>query len=762
MVDGSGGDEVRRGGLKGGLVGAGLLMLAGCADRPAPDLRLLPRPASVVPLDGSVALRAGGAVSVPPGDAGARAAAEWLAELAKRTGAPALTVVEGGRGVVRFARVPSLPREGYRLEAARRSVLIEATDDAGLLHGATTLWQLIDGGARVPAVRITDAPRFGWRGLMLDSARHFQSPAFIKSLIDAMAAHKLNVLHWHLVDDQGWRIEIAKHPRLTQVGAFRRPATAPGAPPLPAVGGFYTQGDVRDVVAHAARRGITIVPEIEMPGHALSAIRAYPRLGTGAPVPPGVGSHWGVFPWLYGTDDATFGFLEDVLTEVMALFPGPYVHVGGDEAVKEQWRASPSVQARMRALGLKDEAALQSWFISRIGRFLAASGRKLVGWDEILDGGIPPGATVMSWRGVDGALAAASAGHDAVLSPAPTLYLNHLQGAGASEGPGRAGPVTLGQVYAFDPVPAELPPERRRHILGVQGNLWTEHVRTEARAAHLMFPRASAIAEIGWSPEGPRDLPGFARRLAPQIDRLAKLGIAAAPTAFAPVATGRFDPAAGRVAVALSAEAGLPIRYTLDGTAPGPRSPSYVAPLSLALPARLRAASFDGARALPGGLDRRYDAATVRRKDDRELRPCANKIPLALEDDWPAAGPRASFLLDILQPCWIYDAAPLDGIDAIAIDVGQLPFNFQVGTDRDAVRFRPPATPAGEFEVRVGGCEGERIAVLPLAPAVANPGVTRLTASVTPRTGAADLCVTYTARGPDPLWAVAAVQLVAR
>lgn len=747
----------------GRLIGLAALLglgLGGCATGPAPDLRLLPRPASVVAAPGRLSLGPGSTVAVPPGDAGALAAARWLAELTRRTQGLELSVVEGDRGTVRFARVGGRPAEGYALAVDRRGAGVTAGDDAGLLHGATTLWQLIDERGRVPAVAIADAPRFRWRGLMLDSARHFQSPAFVKSLIDAMAAHKLNVLHWHLVDDQGWRIEIRKYPRLTEVGAFRRPATAPGAPPLPETGGFYTQADIRDVVAHAARRGITVVPEIEMPGHALSAIRAYPRLGTGAPVPAGVESHWGVFPWLYNVDDETFGFLEGVLTEVMALFPGRYIHVGGDEAVKDQWRASPAVQARMRALGLKDEAALQSWFIARIGRFLAANGRRLVGWDEILDGGIPPGATVMSWRGVEGALAAAKAGHDAVLSPAPTLYLNHLQGAGAAEGPGRGGPVTLGQVYAFEPVPAELPPERRRHILGLQGNLWTEHVRTEALAAYMAFPRASAVAEIGWSAQGPRDLPDFARRLAPQLERLARLGVVAAPTAFAPLPADRFDPAANRVAVTLTTEAALPIRYTLDGTAPGPRSPVYRGPLRLALPTRLRAASFDGARALPGALDRLYDAAGVRRRSDRELEGCANKVPLALADDAPARGPRASFLIDILQPCWIYKDAPMTGVRAIAIDVGQLPFNFQVGRDRDAIRFRPPATPAGEFEVRSGGCEGERIAVLPLAPAARNPGVTRLLAPIAPRTGTADLCVTYTARGPDPLWAVAAIQLV--
>lgn len=665
-----------------GLVTA--LLLAACGAKPA-ALRLLPQPASVQPHSGSFELQQDAAIGVPPGDPGSRTAAEWLASLVQRTHGRTLPIVERP-SMVTFARVADERPEGYRLRVTRAGANASARGDAGLLHAATTFWQMLDADGRAPAATIADAPRFRWRGLMLDSARHFQTVGFIKALIDAMAANKLNVLHWHLVDDQGWRIEIKKYPRLTEVGAFRRPATAPGAPPLPMVGGFYTQAEIREVVAHATSRGVMIVPEIEMPGHALSAIRAYPRLGTGTPVPPGVESHWGVLPWLYNVEEETFGFLEDVLAEVMALFPGAYIHVGGDEAVKDQWRASPRVQARMKALGIADESKLQSWFMARIGRFLQANGRKLIGWDEILDGGAPSGATIMSWRGIDGAVAAARAGHDAVLSPAPTLYLDHLQSGAPGEGPGRGNPQTLEMVYAFDPMPAALAPDQRRHILGLQGNMWTEHIRGDARAAYMAFPRASAIAEIGWS-ERRGDYSEFVRRLSSQSERLAKLGVV------------------GRT-VATEAEAAAPNRRT-----------------------------------------------------DRELKLCANKVPLALEDDAPATGQRASFLIDILEPCWIFAAAPLEGVREIAIEVGQVPFNFQVGQDRDSVRFRPPATPAGEFEVRLG-CAGERIAVLPLAPAASNPAVTRLTAPVASRPGTHDLCLTYTAREVDPLWAIASVELL--
>jgi hexosaminidase len=750
--------------MKSSLILIAALALAGCATS-APrsaSPQLLPQPRSMTVAAGEFRVDARTVVAVPPGDAGARQAAERLVDLLRRTRGVAPGISETG-GDIRLVREAGQPHEGYKLDVKPSGAVITASDDAGLLYGAITFWQLATSGADalIPAVSIADSPRFRWRGLMLDSTRHFQSPDFVKTLIDAMAAHKLNTLHWHLTDDQGWRIEIKRYPRLTGVSGWRVPASAPGAPALPRTGGFYTQDEIRDIVAYAAARGITIVPEIEMPGHALSAIRAYPELGTGAPIPPGTESDWGVFPWLYNIDDGTFTFLENVLTEVMALFPSPYIHVGGDEAVKDQWKASPAIQARMKALGVADENALQSWFIRRIERFLSGHGRKLIGWDEILEGGIAPNATVMSWRGIDGAVEAARSGHDAVLAPSPTLYLNHNQGTGPNEGPGRAAPITLAEVYAFDPMPHALTAEQQRHIIGVQANLWTEYVRSEALAAYMMFPRASAVAELGWSDPATRDFTGFAGRLAPQIDRLRALGIDAAPSAYVPEASERFDPATGRVTVTLANQVGSPIRYTLDGNAPDARSPLYAEPLALTLPTRLRAAGYRDDR-LPGEFDRRYDAMSVRRRDDTQLKLCTTAIGLALEDDAPATGPRASFLIDIMNPCWIYEAAPLDGVTAIAIDVGQLPFNFQIGRDVDKIRFRAPATAAGEFEVRINGCEGERIAVLPLAPAMANPAITRLSAPIAPRAGMHDLCFTYTARGPEPLWAIDAVQLMTR
>lgn len=734
------------------------MLLSGSAVAAPP--RLVPAPQELSERQGSFALTSATPITVASGDKGAAKAADFLAGLLGRNDrAEAKTAT----AAIRFVRKRGFENEAYAIDADSNGIIISASTDAGLLYGAVTVWQLATGehANHIPAVAIRDAPKFRWRGLMLDSARHFQSPEFVKRLIDWMAVNKLNVLHWHLVDDQGWRLEIKKYPRLTEVSAWRTPATAPGAPPLSKVGGYYTQDQVRDIIAYAAARHITIVPEIEMPGHALSAIRAYPQLGTGVPIPPGTESDWGVFPWLYNVDDGTFGFLEDVLTEVMALFPSRYIHIGGDEAVKDQWKGSPAIQARMKALGIADEHALQSWFVSRIGKFLAARGRRLIGWDEILEGGIPADATITSWRGVDGAIAAAKAGHDAVLSPAPILYFDNRQGFGELEPPGRGNFVSLAGIYAFDPMPPGLTAEQQRHILGLQANLWTEHVRAEDRAAWMMFPRAIAVAEIGWSNPAKRDFPAFVDRLVPQLERMRVLGLNPAASAFAVNAKIDFMPPTRQAVVALASQSGLPIRYTLDGSDPTSDSPVYSAPLTLVFPTRLRAAAFHGDQGLAGALDQLVDGRGDRRRSDEQLKTCTEKVRLALEDDHPAEGPRAVFVTDIFNPCWIYEKAPVGGAKQIAIEVGQIPFNFQVGKDIESIRFRPPATPDGEFEVRAGSCEGERIAVLPLAPARANPGVTRLAATLAPRSGNEDLCITYTARGVEPMWAIDSVELVA-
>ncbi|MBL8651767.1 MAG: family 20 glycosylhydrolase [Sphingopyxis sp.] len=713
---------------------------------------LFPTPQRVEPHKGQLDLARGIRLAPPAGDEGAAKAAGllrgWGGDLFGRTDtAPPL----------RFRRVTGMAREAYRLDIGPHGAEVQASDDAGLLYGGISFWQLAtaSGGGTIPAQSIADGPALGWRGAMLDSARHYQSPRYIRAFIDWMAAHKMNRLHWHLVDDQAWRIEIKAFPRLTEVGGVRQPATAPGAPPLPDYRGTYSQDELRAIVAYAADRGIEIVPEIDVPGHALAAIRAYPEWGMGVPVPPGTEAGWGVFPWLYNSDEATLAALETILGEVMAIFPGRYIHIGGDEAVKDQWRASDATQARIRALGLKDETALQGWFMSRLARYLEAHGRAAIGWDEILDGEVPPSVTIMSWRGIGGAIEAAKRGHDTILSPAPALYLDHVQAMHPGDPPGRGGVISLASVLAFEPQPAELSPAESRHILGLQANIWTEHIRTEARTSFMAWPRLSAVAEVGWRGHGSSDYPAFLRRLMPQLERLRPLGLEPSAGAWTPAIA--VEPGAdGRgAAVALSVQGDLPIRYQIDGAAPKP----YVGPFVASDGAEITAWALLDGRPLGTGAARRIRADALQKRESRALETCAKKVDLLLEDDFPAEGPRASFLIDILAPCWIYRGAMLDKVDRIDLAVGQIPFNFQVGKDRDTIRFRAPKTPEGEFEVRLDDCDGPVVAMLPIAPAAAHPGVTRLTGMLASTQGRHDLCVTYTAAGPDPLWAIDSIQL---
>ena len=738
-----------------------------------------PAPASMVETGAGFTVDGEVAVYVPAGDAEARRAAVFLTDALARARGLRLAVHEGapepGRKAIVLRRDGPAGDEAYRLETGPGGATISAAKGAGLFYGAVTVWQLLtqdgdQGPAVVPGLRVEDAPRFSWRGVMLDSARHYQSPALIRSLIDAMAAEKFNVLQWHLTDDQGWRIEIKKYPRLTEVGAWRVPAGAAhgdidpktGKPRM--VGGFYTQDEVREVVAYAAARNITVVPEIGMPGHTQAALAAYPRLGAG-PAPAGPGADWGVMPYLYNVDDGTFGFLEDVLTEVMALFPSRYVHVGGDEALKTRWKTDPAVQARMRALGIKDENAMQSWFIQRMEHFLEAHGRRLIGWDEILDGGVAANATVMSWRGIDGAVAAAKAGHDAILSPSPTLYLNYRQVPPEVEALGRGDVVSLQSLYRFNPAPAALGPEERKHVIGVQTNLWTEYVPDAAVAQRMLFPRLAAVAEVAWTPAERMDWSDFGRRLPVELGRYRTLGLSYDQAALQPYAEGR-EVAPDRVRVTLTTPVGLgEIRYTLDGRAPTATSPLYAGPVETALPATVRAAAFVDGRALAPDRERRFDRVSLRRRSSHELKLCSDKVAISLPDDAARDGghgraDRASFQADILNPCWIYEGADLSGVREIEVGVGQIPYNFQVGDDLKSLndRLRRPRTPEGELEVRQDGCDGEPIAVLPLKPAAASAGVTRLSARISPRgDGAHSLCFTFAQRpvspeGDQPLW----------
>ncbi|MGH8137279.1 MAG: family 20 glycosylhydrolase [Steroidobacteraceae bacterium] len=748
----------------------------------APDttVDVVPQPAYVQPQPGVFEIRAGTRLSAY-GDVRAARIARYFADLLRRTRGMALEVAarQGAAGsarsiVFRIDGHSAANPEAYTLNILPDHIELSAGDQRGLLYAAVTLWQLCTSDLShvdlitVPAMRIADEPRFAWRGLMLDSARHYQPPRFILRLLDWMALHKLNRLQWHLTDDQGWRLQIRKYPRLATTGGWRVPAGAgpasdidprTGRPRL--YGGFYSQQTVRRIVAHAAQRNVTIVPEIDMPGHATAAIVAYPWLATSQPAPRTIPSDWGVYPNLYNVEESTFAFLQNVLAEVIELFPGTYVDIGGDEAVKDQWKASPRVQARMRELGIADEQHLQSYFIGHMEKFLNARGRRLVGWDEILEGGIAPGATVMSWRGIAGTLAAAAAGHDSVSSPSPTLYFDYRQGNPPAEPPGRGRVVPLEEVYRFNPVPAALPEDQRFHVLGLQGNIWTEHIRTTERVEYMTFPRAAAVAEVGWSPAQKLRWEGFLARLPAQMSRYRALDLHASDDVFAIAVEPRLERARERVEVRLSNQAHSgQIHYTLDGTEPTVTSPQYGGPLDLPLRGEIRASAFAGAHALASPAARSLELASLQRRSSHELKSCTSNLVLSLEDDAPVAGKRAIYLVDIMNPCWVYEAADLTHVTAITAAVGQVPFNFQLGADVHSIKLREPRSAYGELEVRIDGCEGEPVAILPLAPAVANSAVTQLpAASIAHRDGSHDLCFRFTQHSLDPLWVLDWVQL---
>ena len=747
-----------------------LVFCAGALAEPAVvDVNPTPLSVEATPSARPVVIGDGTEVLVPPDDPAALAAARTLTGLALKTRGLRLRVVVGRHATAPGTSIELLRQpddaegaEGYRLVvAANGRVTISATTRAGLFYGAASLWQLMTPDARhgpvtAPAVTILDRPRFPWRGLLLDSARHYQSPAFVEQLIDWMALHKLNVLQWHLTDDQGWRLQILKYPKLTEVGAWRE------TPGDGRYGGFYTQADVRRIVAYAAARNVTIVPEIEMPGHTLAAILAYPELASQPGAAASLRGDWGVFPYLYAPSERTFGFLQDVLTEVMALFPGLYIDIGGDEAVKDQWRASPAIQAQIKALGLANEDALQGWFNGRIAGFLAAHGRRMIGWDDILaGGGLPADAAVESWH-LDGALTAARQGHDAVIATDPILYFDHRQSDLPEEPPGRGIVVSLADVYGYEPAPATLTPDERDHFMGVQANLWTEHIRTEARLQKMAFPRAAAVAELGWTEPERKNWPAFVQRLPAELARYRPLGLEADTSALEVKADQQVDPATGALRVSLSTQAGLgQIRFTTGGSAPSATSAIYQAPLTIAATTRLRAAAFEDGRALAAPIDQLIGPTGPDRRTSQELTLCTNKLALNLESPTETDGARPVYLIDIMNPCWIYPQAELSGIGALTVSVAPLPFNFQLGADVTKIVLRPPTTDQGELEVRLDGCAGPLLASAPLERASLTSGPSALAIAIPPVAGRHVLCLSFTAKRLEPMWAVGWVQLKA-
>jgi hexosaminidase len=593
------------------------LIVAASGSLPAGEktgaLSLVPVPVSVEIRSGSFHIDARTSIAVDAGSPALKDIGRFLASrLRTSTGYPlpldsAAALKPGGdmpSGAIVLAldtRGAAGKGEAYELTVASSGIRILAGSPAGAFCALQTLFQLLPKefeydapvyGVKwdVPCVTIRDAPRFSWRGMHLDVGRHFFGKKFVEEYIDLISRYKFNVFHWHLTEDQGWRIEIKKYPKLTSIGSWRKETLGDGQPH----GGYYTQDEIREVVAYARERFVTIVPEIEMPGHSTAAIASYPELScTGGPFE--VQTKWRVFEDVYcAGNEQTFEFLQDVLTEVMDLFPGPYIHIGGDECPKTRWKYCPRCQARMKAEGLATEHELQSYFVRRIEKFLNAHGKRLVGWDEILEGGLAPNATVMSWRGIDGGIAAASSGHDVVMTPTSNCYFDYFQGlTGEPEPTGSYLP--LERVYEYEPVPTALTPDQARHILGAQGNVWTENIPDGRKAQYMAFPRACAMSEVVWSPAGKKDFRDFSARMAGQYDRLVARGINVRippPAGF----EGTFVLAHDTSVTIVNQVAGSVVRYTTDGTVPTVRSSPVTGPVSVRTETTLRARTF-----LPSG-----------------------------------------------------------------------------------------------------------------------------------------------------------------
>ncbi len=507
----------------------------------------------------------------------------------------------------------SLGDEGYLLYVKNKKIELSARTPAGLYRGLQTLYQLMPVAIfgneevenvewKIPRVNIYDKPRYAWRGMHLDVSRHFFPKEFILRYIDLIAMHKMNVFHWHLTDDNGWRIQIDKYPKLTEIAAWRvdrehqpwNEVTPPEPGENATYGGFYTKDDVREVVQYAAERHITIVPEIEMPGHSSEVLAAYPELScTGGTFYVQPGSYWPNVDILCAGNEKTFEFIEGVLDEVIELFPGQYLHIGGDEATKTRWENCPKCQKRIKNESLKNEHELQSYFIKRVEKYLISKGKRLIGWDEILEGGLAPEATVMSWRGFEGGIEAARQGHDVVMSPGSHCYFDHYQANPDFEPKAIGGFTTLKKVYSFDPTPQELTEAEAKHILGGQANLWTEFVKTPEHAEYMAVPRMSALAEVLWSPKTSLNWEDFYSRLQTQLDRFDVMGVNYSEGSFAVNFITEFDEANQQFVVSFETEhPNSDIRYTLDGTEPSANSAKYEKPVIIGQSTTIKAGIF--------------------------------------------------------------------------------------------------------------------------------------------------------------------------
>lgn len=558
----------------------------------AQRINVIPQPEKVTEQSGEFTLNADTRLSVS--DASLMPVAKVLYAKLRQVTAFDNQIVGAKRdaNVVEFRKQKSLPSEAYTLSVTAHKIVISSSTPNGAFYGVQTLYQLLPrdifGTSKssvrwtVPCCTIEDAPRFSYRGMHLDVCSHFFGPEYIKRYLDLMAMHKLNVFHWHLTEDQGWRIEIKKYPLLTEKGSVRsetvigswKSKVYDGKP----YGGFYTQEQIKDIVKYAADRYITVIPEIEMPGHSLAAISCYPSLSCGLEKEYKVATRWGVFPQVYCPKDETFTFLENVLSEVFTLFPSRLIHIGGDECPKSSWKRCPHCQQMIKDLGLKDEFQLQSYFIQRIEKFVNSKGRQIIGWDEILQGGLAPNATVMSWLGEAGGIKAARQHHNVVMCPYQKYYLDYYQADPRTEKLAQPDWVPLKMVYDYNPVPDSLTRDEQKYILGVQGCVWTEYLPTPERVEYMAYPRMLAICESGWSSADRKDWNSFTRRLEYHLGRLDELKVPYCKAFYDVSIHVSNDSQYSKVATLSIDAPDAEIHYTTDGTAPSASSPLYKMP----------------------------------------------------------------------------------------------------------------------------------------------------------------------------------------
>ncbi|HEY4292679.1 beta-N-acetylhexosaminidase [Luteibacter sp.] len=659
--------------------------------------------------------------------------------------------------------------EGYAIDVGEHGIVVSARTARGAFYGSVTVWQLLTqpgwtrgATAHVPYGTIEDHPRFAWRGLLLDSSRHYQSADEIKRLIDWMSLDKLNVLVWHITDDQGWRLPVPTYPELSTKGACREAvgndSEVSGARDKPYCK-VYTAAEVRDIVRYAAERYVEVVPEIDLPGHSQAAIAAYPWLGVTGKRPP-VWTNWGVSPWLLNPNAKTLRFVTDVMDEVMRLFPSRYVSFGGDEADKQQWNASPEVNAQMKALKLANMDELQGWFMQRVATYLVDHGRTPVGWDDEVAAGValPRAQVVMSWHGDHDervALAALRQGHDVVMTPQESLYFDHLQSGLPDEWAGPPPEVTPRQAYDAQLVPAGTSADEAKHIIGVQGGLWAEQMLTFAHDQHATFPRIAALAELGWSPPAAHDWNGFLARLPAEMSRYRALGIDAADSAFAP--TFEMSRAAdGAMRVVLDNQVhGSGIRYTTDGTEPVAASATYTHPLALPAGTTLRAATFapDGG-VLAAARSTLLDEATLLSRDSAALATCSGEPSSRLQGARPDRGTSPVYAVEIGNACWMWPMADVRGAARVTVTAEKLPWRYGDEARGAVVRGSHGADDA--IEIRGNSCDGPRLATLPLGRATPAGGQVHLEANLSAPI-AADvhaLCVFATGDPRKGQWAL--------